>query len=109
METVDHFKEIVRLKIDIKFSKERFQQTAKGNIGIKDIDGLELLLINTLKIGTQDGRFPQANLTDNRHKPLTLFDAIDNGAQRGFVTGTQKEEVGVWSDMKWRFLQLVKV
>src|SRR5262249_29583722 len=95
--------------LEPEFSTDGFQQIAERHMRIENVDSFELRLIDALQIRTQDGRLPQAHLTDERDEALPVFDAIDQCPQRRLMARAQKEELWVWSDVKGRFFQIVKI
>src|SRR5438128_7069441 len=109
MEVIDGVKDILCGDLEPEFPTDRLQQIAERHIGMENVDGFELRLIDTFQIRAQDGRLPQAHFTDECYEPLTFFDAIDQRPQRRLMAGAQEEEFWIWGDVKGRFFQRVKI
>ena len=92
-----------------EFLAERVEQIAKRQIGMEQIDGLELGLIHAFEIGAQDGGFAQPHLAQEGDKALAFFDAVDQGAEGRLMAGAQEEKLRIGCDVKRRFFQQVKI
>src|ERR671923_1259809 len=109
MQAIDRVGDVLGQHFETEFSAQRFQQVAEGHVRIENINGLELRLVNAFQIRAQDGGFPQAYLTNKRHKSLAFFDTVHQRAQSRLVAGAQKEKFRIRRDVKRRFFEVIKI
>ncbi len=86
-----------------EFVQHGFEQFFKGQRGVKEINGVQLLPLYLLHVGAEHRRLAGADLARDRDEALLLLHAVQDGGQGLLVAGAQIEKVWIGRDVK-RFL-----